>query len=96
MDLINLLFSIEQKRELYIGEGDLLALKHFISGYYVCMIANGIENNDSWWHCFDKFVHDYYAESSTSSLFECIVDHTSSKDSAFAHFFMLLHSYTNK
>lgn len=96
MSIIDLLFGIENRRELYIGDGDLFALQHFVSGYCVCLVSNGIDHDDSLLRSFDNFVHEYYAESSTCSLFQCIVDHTTSKDSAFTQFFTLLHSYTNK
>lgn len=96
MNILDLLFSIEKRKELYIGYGDLLALQHFVSGYCVCLISNGIDHDDSLLLRFDEYVHEYYAESSTCSLFQCIIDHTSSKDAAFAQFYSLLHSFANK
>ena len=93
MSVIDFLFSIEDKRKLYLGEGDLFALKHFISGFCVCSQVHGIEYGEEKMRAFGSFVCNAYAEKRSVSLYQCIMERTQSTEEAFERFYELLHQF---
>ena len=94
-DWVRLLLKVEKRRQLYIGDGDLLALWHFIGGYCLCTHEHnpGIDRLS---RAFDSFVHEYYNDSRSASLYQLVVWNTDTKEEAFEKFFELFHRFLDK
>ena len=93
MDVLDLLLSIENRKELYIGDGDLTALKHFADGYCVCARNNGIDDGEERIRGFCAYVYHHFDEKRTVSIDQCIIENTGSKEEAFDCFFDLLRRF---
>ena len=93
MRVTDFLSSIENKRKLYLGEGDLSALKYFLDGFCVCAQVHGIEYGEEDMRAFSDFVCSAYCETRSVSLFQCISEHTHSDEEAFERFYELLHRF---
>ena len=94
-DWVRLLLKVEKRRQLYIGDGDLLALWHFIGGYCLCSYEHN-PGVDRLSHAFDSFVHEYYNDSRSTSLYQLVVWNTDTKEEAFEKFFELFHCFLDK
>jgi len=93
MKIIELLLLIEKSPSLYIGDGDLLSLKHFVDGFCVCAQINNIDYGETELYSFTHYVLQFYHEKRDISLFQCISDQTKTKEEAFSCFFKLLHIF---
>ena len=91
--VFDLLMRIENRKELYIGNGDLLSLKHFIDGFCACAMEHDIDYGDQELRNFDTYVHDACMDNRTVSLFQAIVDCTKNEKESFELFYTLLHQY---
>lgn len=91
--IFELLLEIEKNVKLYIGDCDLHALKHLITGYYLCLHPAPNSREACEWQDFSQSVSNYFNDNRSISMFTCISEHTSSKEEAFKIFFELLHQY---
>ena len=89
--LLLFLVSIRRTYYLYIGNGDLIALKHFIDGYIACL-GNVCQLNDlELYEQMCAFIDSYYQfDRSSCSIYEKIQKKSNSKQEAFTIFFDLL------
>lgn len=95
-DLLRLLATIKKRRKLFIGDGDLMALSHLVTGYYLCLQDHGIDI-DAQWRAFDDFVHNMFGiERDARSLWYLIIGRSKDNDEAFDMFFRLLEQYCQK
>ncbi len=93
MKALDLLVLIEKRPCIYIGDGDLMALKHFVDGYCVCAQSHELDYGESELREFSEYVLQFYREKRTISLFHCIIEQTKTKEEAFARFFKMLHMF---
>lgn len=96
MKILDLLLLIEKRPIIYIGDGDLMILKHFVDGFCVCAQIHNIEYGEGELNDFMHYVLQFYHEQRVISLFQCISEHTKTKSEAFACFFELLHIFRDK
>ncbi len=92
--MFTFLSSIRKSYHLYIGTGDLIALKHFIDGYITCMNNTGDVKNPELYEEFCAFVENHYHfDSSSSSIYGKIEHNANSSKEAFSTFFDLLDEF---
>lgn len=92
-NLLKLLFEIEKRPQLYIGNTDLTCLSHFLSGY---CFAKAEDNNDCWkWlnGDFRAFLAEKYNDKRSYNWARLIIENEADGNSTDA-FFRLLHEYT--
>lgn len=95
-DLLHLLSVIKKRRQLFIGDDDLMALRHLVTGYCLCLQDHGIDVDDQW-RAFDDFVHNMFAEKRDArSLWTLIMGQSNDTNEAFNVFFDLLQQYCQK
>ena len=84
---------IEKEKRIYIGDGDILSLKHFVDGYCVCAMQHRIEYGEKRLTDFHQYVCKHFSEKRSISLFRCIKEHVKGKEEAFTVFFELMHKF---
>lgn len=92
MTVEKLLAEIEQKPELFIGRRDVLALRHFLTGYIIAMKELNTNFDDSLLDDFTRFLAQKYEDSRAFDWAHLIV--ANEKNDAFSAFFRLLNEYS--
>ena len=89
--------AIEKKRRLYVGDDNLMALKHLIDGYVQCLRNYGIRSEKDLAHdyaMFEGFVcKSLGVKKSEKSFWTIIIERSQSDDEAYTIFFELFHKY---
>ena len=86
--------SIKKTYRQYIGDDDLLALKHFIDGYVVCLLNMGKSFPVIQYEEFTRFVGRHISQDlSDLSIYSKIINISSAKEDSFKLFFDLLDSF---
>ena len=93
MNVFELLLKIEQNRRLYIGDGDIVSLGHFVGGYCFCCQMLGVDYKEKDFYEFTHYVYSIFGETKSISLFRCILENTSTNEEAFQTFFGVLHDF---
>ena len=95
-ELFGFLLSIKDVYRLYVGEGDLIALKHFIDGYCECLKQTNLLTDYDLYEQFYTFVEEKYSfDKSSGSIYHKIQIHSSSIAEAYRVFFTLLSNFYN-
>ena len=93
-EMLMFLSSLRSSYYLYIGDGDLIALKHFIDGYLICLQNTGKLDDPNDYNDFCSFMEQHYQfDSSSISIYQKIQQHSSSIHEAFTTFFDLLDEF---
>lgn len=94
-EMLTFLSSLRQTYRLYIGEGDLIALKHFIDGYAICLKNTGCLRDPGLYEEFYSFLEGRFHQLDASSLsvYEKIQRCSHSVPEAFSVFFDLLDEF---
>ena len=92
--ILYFLQSIKKTYRQYIGDDDLLALKHFIDGYGVCLLNMGKSFPVIQYEEFTRFVGRHISQDlSDLSIYSKIINISSTKEDSFKLFFDLLDSF---
>lgn len=92
MTLEELLAEIEQKPELFIGGRDVLALRHFLTGYIMAMKELNTNFDDSLLDQFTWFLAQRYDDRRDFDWAYLIA--ANEKEDAFSAFIRLLNEYS--
>jgi RHS repeat-associated protein len=91
--IFEFMLKVGENVKLYIGDGDLHALHHLISGYYLCLQPSPDSKEEVEMRQFSEYVHRYFGNSRTISACDCVSEHTATREEAFDTFFLLLHKF---
>ena len=92
--------KIEKDRRLYVGDDNLMALKHLIDGYAQCLIDYGIKSKadiNRNYIAFEGFVYNALGlKRNGKPLWTIIIEQSKSSNEAYTMFFKLLHAYMSE
>ena len=95
--IIEFLEAIESRRQLYVGDDNLMALKHLIDGYVQCLRNYGIKSEEDLncnYNMFESFVYKALGiKKSAKSFWTIIIERSKNNDEAYNMFFKLFHEY---
>lgn len=92
-NIIELLLSIEKQPRLYFGDDySLMDLRHFCTGYMLCLRDLGITDVHIL-AAFNNYIARYYGDYLTLDECSYVIRKTESKDAAFRKYFELFHSF---
>ena len=93
-EMLVFLSSLRSSYYLYIGDGDLIDLKHFIDGYLICLQNTGNLDDPNAYNKFCSFIEKQYQfDNSSISVYQKIQQHSKSIHEAFSTFFDLLDEF---
>lgn len=93
-EMLLFISSLRRTYHLYIGEGDLIAFKHFIDGYITCLSnTHQLSDLELYEQMCDFIERHYLFNCSSHSVFDKIQENTNSKQESFMQFFDLLDEF---
>lgn len=93
VSVLNLFKRMKKNRRLYIGNDNILAMQHIVSGYGECLRDLGFSQDKEYEH-FVRFVYETLkVEKSGISIWRLIAERTQTDDEAFDLFFLLLSKF---
>ena len=93
-EMLTFLSSLRKTYYLYIGDGDLIAFKHFIDGYIMCLRNTDQLDHPELYEEFCNYVEKHYQFDNTStSIYRKIKQYTDSSSKAFSTFFDFLDDF---
>lgn len=91
--MYQLLMNIRKKPAIYLGKPSLQRLRHFISGYYLCLDRHGLLDEYKYFQGFQNFVQDKYKITLTQHWTNILEFYDGDGEKAFERFFELLEEY---